>query len=206
MFTLYLILSHLFGDFLLQTSWVYKLKIRSQKGIFLHALICALMIPLVLFPYVQSVTLWIVTLLTGVTHFVFDTTKVAYEKKRTVFSLSPFVIDQIGHLSVALLCGLYLASENPAAWPAFDGWIGATYLNGGFALVIAAAILVSYVADIVRYQVMRTKNPHAEYKRDYEGMLKRTFAFALFTFLVVVYFVASAQGFEPGMVGLFLNF
>lgn len=206
MFTLYFILSHLFGDFVLQPSWLYKMKMRSEKGVLLHATICALVIPIMLFPYIHTVALWGITLLTGVTHFVFDVTKIVHEKKQDAFSLTPFVFDQIGHLSVAVLAGLYLTNAAPDGWIPLDGWLGKSYADGSFALVISAVILVSYVTDIVRYQVMRTKNPYAEYTRDYPGMLKRTLAFAVFTLLLIVYYVASQNGFQPGMIGLMVDF
>lgn len=205
MFTLYFILSHLFGDFLLQPSWLYKMKMRSQKGVLLHSVICALVIPVMLFPYAQTVALWAVTILTAITHFVFDVTKIAHEKRKECFSLTPFVIDQVGHLSVALLCGLYVTGLHLTSWIALDGLLGTAYTNGSFALVISALILVSYVVDIVRYQLTRTQNPRAEYNRDYPGMLKRTLAFAVFTLLLIMYVVASANGFQPGMIGLMVG-
>ncbi len=92
-----LILGHLIADFPLQTTAIYGLKLKSWKGVIIHAFIHVLITALLIDPTVTALPL-LLTL--GLLHFVVDYLKVRVTVSR---QWSSFVIDQITHLLILFL-------------------------------------------------------------------------------------------------------
>lgn len=99
-----LILAHILGDFLLQpNSWV-KAK-EEKKGLawqlYVHVLIHGLLSLLLLF----DLTNWKLALTIMFSHLIIDYVKLKFQKEN--LKITWFIIDQIVHLAVILILGLY---------------------------------------------------------------------------------------------------
>jgi|GEM_PF-1057316 len=96
-----LMLGHLLGDFLLQTNWVFNFKTRSWVGIAIHTLIHLVATALLLHNWDE---LWSLFITLGILHFATDWVKIRYPSSSQTFD---FILDQIAHLIVIILCTLY---------------------------------------------------------------------------------------------------
>lgn len=94
-----LLLSHLVGDFPLQTNQVYRLKNKSWLGIMLHAVIhvasAALLVK-------EPLRVWPLLALLGILHFLIDLVKLRIPTKHQSVG---FLVDQLAHLLVLWLLG-----------------------------------------------------------------------------------------------------
>jgi hypothetical protein len=99
-----LFLAHILGDFLLQpNSWV---KAKEEKKalawqLYAHGLIHGLLILLLLF----NITDWKLTVMIAFSHLIIDYIKLKFQTESS--KITWFVIDQIMHLVVILILGLY---------------------------------------------------------------------------------------------------
>lgn len=94
-----LLIGHLFGDFIFQTDIVFKLKIKSKKGLFLHSSIVFL--TTFLFLYIFSKKLFfslLISILTFISHFFIDLSKTKNNFDKGI----NFVLDQLLHFFVIL--------------------------------------------------------------------------------------------------------
>ena len=89
-----LLLSHLVGDFPLQTNQVYRLKNKSCLGIGLHAIIHVATAALLIR---EPLRVWPLLALLGILHFLIDLIKLRIPTKRQSVG---FLVDQIAHLVV----------------------------------------------------------------------------------------------------------
>lgn len=89
-----LLLSHLVGDFPLQTNQVYRLKNKSWLGIVLHAVIHVATAALLVR---EPLRVWPLLALLGVLHFLIDLIKLRIPTKRQSLG---FLVDQVAHLIV----------------------------------------------------------------------------------------------------------
>jgi len=87
-----LLLSHLIGDFPLQTNQIYRLKNKSWLGIVLHAIVHVVVTSLLL---KQPLSVWPLLLWLGLLHFLVDLTKLRLPIKRQWLG---FLLDQAAHL------------------------------------------------------------------------------------------------------------
>ncbi|MCE7979923.1 MAG: DUF3307 domain-containing protein [Caldilinea sp. CFX5] len=87
-----LLLSHLIGDFPLQTNQIYRLKNRSWLGIVLHAIVHVVVTALLI---QQPLSVWPMLLCLGLLHFLVDLTKLRLPIRRQWLG---FLIDQAAHL------------------------------------------------------------------------------------------------------------
>ena len=92
-----LLLSHLVGDFPLQTNQVYRLKNKSWLGIMLHAVIHVATAALLVR---EPLRVWPLLALLGILHFLIDLIKLRIPTKRQSLG---FLVDQIAHLIVLWL-------------------------------------------------------------------------------------------------------
>ncbi|MDP3450803.1 MAG: DUF3307 domain-containing protein [Anaerolineaceae bacterium] len=102
--TLSLILAHLVGDFLLQTSSLAKMKKKSLWMMVLHSLINGAAAYLIL----ASWRAWLVPLIISVSHFLIDFAKSRFKKD----SLWLFLADQALHVSIMLLFVVFYLLPN----------------------------------------------------------------------------------------------
>ena len=97
------ILAHLVADFPMQTSIIYRLKIKGLQGQILHGGILFISSTIFLFPYLHIKTAWIYLFLITFLHIIQDCIKVKYFKT-SLYPFWPFLIDQILHfLSTAVI-------------------------------------------------------------------------------------------------------
>lgn len=87
-----LLLSHLIGDFPLQTNQIYRLKSKSWLGIVLHSVVHVLVAALLIR---QPFAVWSLLLWLGILHFLIDLTKLRLPIKQQWLS---FLLDQVAHL------------------------------------------------------------------------------------------------------------
>lgn len=92
-----LLLSHLVGDFPLQTNQVYRLKNKSWLGIGLHAVIHVATAALLVR---EPLRVWPLLALLGILHFLIDLIKLRIPTRRQSVG---FLIDQLAHLLVLWL-------------------------------------------------------------------------------------------------------
>lgn len=92
-----LLLSHLVGDFPLQTNQVYRLKNKSWLGIVLHAVIHVATAALLVR---EPLRVWLLLALLGILHFLIDLIKLRIPTKHQSLG---FLADQIAHLTVLWL-------------------------------------------------------------------------------------------------------
>jgi hypothetical protein len=102
--TLSLLLAHLVGDFLLQTSSLAKMKKKSLRMMVLHSLINGAAAYL----FLASWRAWLVPLIISVSHFLIDFAKSRFKKD----SLWLFLADQALHVSIMLLFVVFYLLPN----------------------------------------------------------------------------------------------
>ena len=108
-----LLLSHLVGDFPLQTNQIYRLKSQSWVGIALHVAIHVVVTALLIH---QPLTVWPMLLLLGVLHFFIDLLKLRLPIKRQSIG---FLLDQAAHLSVLILLSRAWATATASVLPLY---------------------------------------------------------------------------------------
>ena len=135
-----LLAAHLVGDFWLQTTWMVKQK-RRTGVLALHAFIVAGLSYLL----VGRWSLWIVPLVTWVTHVGIDFIKCRIRKVTT----TAFVVDQLAHLAVivALAASLSRGSLETSQWLEWGGrsWRAVLIGLSGITLSVrVGGILIGY--------------------------------------------------------------
>ncbi|OIP80308.1 hypothetical protein COW94_03005 [Candidatus Peregrinibacteria bacterium CG22_combo_CG10-13_8_21_14_all_44_10] len=179
MATYILVLAHLAGDFLFQPGKLVGWKQKSPVGVLVHVLIIVSINLLLFLPYLGQALVWWAILILGVTHFIQDCAKVFYEKKYNhAHKAYPFFVDQFMHLLIIFIIGKYLIYHLKPAHLESD-FLSKMYFNENLYVYGALLILFSYALDIVIYQVQRHRNPKLKYRRHYDAMSKRVFAFAV---------------------------
>ena len=91
-----LCLAHLIGDFILQFEELYRLKVRSRLGHFLHAAVHAATSLAVTLPYGLDFSLWLFIAAISTVHYFQDQIKYRLQKGKRV-SFPYFFMDQILH-------------------------------------------------------------------------------------------------------------
>jgi hypothetical protein len=91
-----LLLSHLVGDFPLQTNQIYRFKNKSWVGVALHAAIHVVLAALLV---KQPLSVWPLLVILGVVHFIIDLIKVRIPTQRLALG---FLLDQAAHIAVVL--------------------------------------------------------------------------------------------------------
>lgn len=103
-----LLLAHFIGDFFLQPEkWVEEKeekKLKSSK-LYFHVLIHIILTSI----FLWDAKLWPIILTIGISHFMFDATKLVIQKENTKRIL--FFVDQTLHIAVILFC-YYVSTKN----------------------------------------------------------------------------------------------
>ncbi|MFZ5967116.1 MAG: DUF3307 domain-containing protein [Bacillota bacterium] len=94
----YLLLGHLFGDFVLQTNNIAKNKLESWKWTAIHSIIVTLSMLVFLMPFNWRVVGWV--LLNGIMHFIVDTIKLRLVIRSWSGQAIYFLFDQIVHIGI----------------------------------------------------------------------------------------------------------
>lgn len=117
-----LVTSHLLGDYLFQFDELYRLKSRRIIGHLIHALIHALSVLVLFFPFLSQPNLWLFALLLFVVHGAQDILKYRLDKK-CAQPLLLYIGDQCFHY--LFLCTAFLfpfansIAEAPLWWKSF---------------------------------------------------------------------------------------
>lgn len=164
MFFWTLLLSHIVGDFPLQTDAVYRLKTKYRWGVLPHVAICSLMNIAVLIPFLGSAQAWTAILFLGVVHAIFDRTKISVSVIRARDSLFHFLLDQLLHVFSVWLAALWLTAMIPAAANPAAGWSANRELIIQLTALIAATfagVPIIYYAQ--KFWCMEVKKVAAEF-------------------------------------------
>lgn len=191
MIFLNLLLAHLLGDFVLQPHKLVAWKFKSWKGTAAHASIHLAANLLIFLPFLYDARVWLVLMGVAATHFGIDSLKVEKEKRGHHF-LAYFCADQMTHLAVITFAsGLFVGF--PLIWDAFllANNMGETYIVLGINLLI----ILTYVVEIVKFQMKRYKHATLIFQPNYKAMLKRAFVFSLLYVIFLVFGVYHAAAF-----------
>ncbi len=177
---IYLFLAHLLADFVFQPEGLIAWKLKSWKGIFVHALILFVTMTAFFWPFVADINLlgMGVLLLNSVLHFLMDKDKIRMEKKEHRY-VRLFFLDQSFHVVVllvlALVLGYLLHSDLYATGQLLN------YFSGflPFALYLIVAVLSTYVYEIVKFQFKRQEIGKNAIKFNYEHMFVRLMVLSL---------------------------
>jgi hypothetical protein len=181
----HLVIAHLLGDFVFQPNSLIKWKLRSWRGVFVHAFVISLLSLLLVFPYLGDPKAWLLIFFLGLTHFAQDNMKVGYQKlKSAQRSFLPFFLDQVSHVFFIWLFGtqfvdLKMLDLNPN----FEFY----YTSVPLAIFINLAIFFTFAADIILYEAKRLRNPNLKYHRDTHGIWARLIAFTV-SYALLLYF------------------
>ncbi len=157
--TLSLLLAHLVGDFLLQTSSLAKKKKKSVWMMVLHSLINGAAAYL----FLASWSTWLVPLVATVSHFLIDFTKSRFKKD----ALWLFLADQTLHLMVIVLLVLfYLLPKNiQPFWFELLPEIASTVM-----VILSSLILLTFAGGLFIGYCVR---PYQEQIKDYYAKVKK---------------------------------
>ena len=173
------ILAHLLVDFVFQPGKLVKWKYKSSWGVFVHVLILVAICLILFLPYLNQLLMLQFIAILAVTHFIQDQLKVWYEKDyHKEKSFYPFFVDQFFHIVILVFISRYLSRhlEYPEIKSEF---LQNIYFNEQIYIYISLLILFSYAFDIIIFQFKKKKHPKLTYKRDYNSITKRVFAFAI---------------------------
>lgn len=169
-------ISHLTGDFLLQTGTIAAWKARSFWGLLVHVLIVTLAFLVVCIPYLGHWQVGAAIGINFVVHLAQDHIKLRYPTFRGS-PIVPYFLDQLGHVITFFALGAWISHLQPNLF--LNSWWIDLYQNERVLLYVLGILLFSYFSDITLfiYQIAK-KGPH-RYERQYFWMLFRVFLFAM---------------------------
>jgi hypothetical protein len=181
-------IAHLLGDFILQSNKLLKKKYKSWVGTLEHAIIIGLSSAIMIAPFLHNKEAQLIVILIFAIHFIQDVLKVEYDlrynkKKR---SPVPFFLDQAGHMLLILVLGISFSHiEAVQMAPILEE----IYFSEMIAILLVSVILLTYTLDITVFQFKKRDDKKALiYHPDYQGMMQRLSAFAIFfLFYFVLY-------------------
>src|SRR6187402_2395852 len=169
-----LILAHILGDFLFQpSSWV-KAK-EEKKGLawqlYAHVFLHGLLTLLLLF----DLTDWKLAVTIMFSHLIIDYTKLKFQKENT--KITWFIVDQIAHLAVILVLGLYWINKEKEL---FD-----LLLSNQFIILATATVFLTQPTSIILGVLTKPwsdaisdeKEKSLKYAGKYIGFLERILIF-----------------------------
>ncbi|MBC7545003.1 MAG: DUF3307 domain-containing protein [Candidatus Sericytochromatia bacterium] len=167
-----LYLAHLLADFPFQTNRIFAWKTRSFAGVLVHAVVVVLTSTVMLWPALVSPDRWVILTFLGLTHAIQDHLKVVYSRHSGRDGLTPYLLDQLGHLTMTALAILAFRpwTLESVSWP--EGWgLWATVYNSDWVVMISCAVIVvTYGMDIARHLRHGDKGPLV---REWYGMVER---------------------------------
>lgn len=191
MIFLNLLLAHLLADFVLQPHKLVAWKFKSWKGTATHASIHLAANLLIFLPFLYDIRVWLVLMGVAATHFGIDSIKIQKEKRGRHF-LAYFCADQMAHLAVITFASGFFVGF-PLVWEAvlWASSMGETYIVLGINLLI----LITYVVEILMFQMKRHKHESLVFQPNYKAMLKRAFVFSFLYVIFLVFGVYHAAAF-----------
>lgn len=169
-----LILAHIIGDFLLQpNSWVIAKE--EKKGLawqlYAHVFLHGLLTLLLLF----DLTDWKLAVTIMFSHLIIDYTKLKFQKENT--KITWFIVDQIAHLAVILVLGLYWINKEKEL---FD-----LLLSNQFIILATATVFLTQPTSIILGVLTKPwsdaisdeKEKSLKYAGKYIGFLERILIF-----------------------------
>lgn len=188
----YFILAHLFGDFIFQPTSLVLWKIRSNKGVFVHALIHFFTNLLILSPIIINGYFWVIYAAFGISflHFWIDKEKINYDLKYDK-KVKLFVLDQLLHLLTILLAYFFI-SNIELVLPSTKFY--EIYSDIKIVSFISFLVFFTAVIEIFSLQKQREKNIHARLKIRAEKVLLRVIVFtSIYALLMFLAFYASGK-------------
>jgi hypothetical protein len=162
--------AHLIGDFVLQSNWMIAHK-QQWWVLLIHVSIVSIITGLLLGSLNMTILLVIFF-----SHWVFDWIKI-----RIGDSTLPFVVDQLAHLTVAILLSLYLPDalslgwwQNILATNANVYYASLCLISGGILSIPAGGILIGKVMKPLTDQISKEKLDGLKNGGKYIGLLERT--------------------------------
>ncbi len=180
MFYSLLILGHLVADFILQPEKLVKWKYASWRGIVVHAFIHAGINLLLLFSVWNDSRVLLLVLGLAIAHFFIDKLKILLEPKFKVL-LIPFFGDQILHLMTIVIGVNLLGLQDVVVKNIF----GQQIYDFKALVVLILVIMVSYVVEMIWFQIQRIGHRQISYCPNYALMLQRTMVVLAFALLLV---------------------
>jgi len=175
---LLLLLGHLIGDFVLQTSKIAANKNRNIKYLFFHTFIIFLCEILVILPSWNLNNLLFILLL-WVMHFAIDFLKYKFNKTYWANTYLYFIADQIMHLLSLALVSIFI-SVNPI-------------IDTKIVIILVLVITDSYLIDIFNYMVF--KKDKKPYKRDILSYILKGLSYPIMVLNLFVGIAFIASGF-----------
>lgn len=150
----YLIIAHLFADFILQSNRLITWKTKHIVGVLVHVGIFAIVALLLLFPYLIFWETWAIVILISIFHLIVDQTKINIALRFDTYAL-PFITDQLLHFFSLLIGGYYL-NTLPLVLPHTSFFVS-VYTNPTVISLILAFIFLAYIANILFFQQDRSR-------------------------------------------------
>jgi hypothetical protein len=150
----YLIIAHLFADFILQSNRLITWKTKRITGVLTHVGIFAIVALLLLFPYLIFWETWAIVILVSIFHLIIDQTKINIALRFDTYAL-PFITDQMLHF-LSLIIGGYYLNTLPLVLPK-TGFFVSIYTNPTVISLILAFIFLAYIVNILFFQQDRSK-------------------------------------------------
>lgn len=193
-FFVVLLFAHLLGDFVLQFGWIQRRK-KRWGGRLVHSLIQAALA----YALVGIWSLWLVPVVTGVTHYLIDWVKSSVKAKRRWM----YALDQLLHGIVIIGISIYLVSQ-AAALPIWLDWqsgLGWKLLVLGSALIllvpfggyVIGALMAPFQGQLERHAANLAKSKTGEGKNPIKGFEDGGRIIGYLERLLILVFVLSSQ-------------
>lgn len=201
-----LLFAHLLPDYVLQTSRITARKSKSIKGVAIHELIVIISTAAVLSIYGWGGLL--LSIVIAASHFIIDSLKMLTGKFFKRFNTVHFLLDQILHVSVILLCSSFFTAR-----PLQE-------INFNYFAVLDYFIIITYFSTVfsktILFNIFREKLSHIDFfirgerTFDFALILVVTIAFLINTIIgaavllaaVVVFYIIEAKKFNYSLIQL----
>ncbi len=176
---LLLLLGHMLGDYVFQTSQIAQNKSKKLKYLAIHTFVlwgCGF---LAIAPcWTMNTFFW--TLLLAMIHGGIDLIKYQFRTRPFTTSVRYFILDQVMHVSSIWVIAQFISLERP-------------FLPPSIAFVMIVVIVHSYLVDIITYLIHDARNGRI-YSRDLLNYLLLGVSFPIIVFhpvLGIVFFLGS---------------
>ena len=186
-----LVLAHLIGDFILQFEELYRLKVKSRRGHFWHALIHFLCSLLLVFPYLDIPFIWIFITALSVVHYFQDLLKYGIQQKNPKQIFWCFTIDQFAHLffiATILFFPYNFPERGFPRFPALDFFYSGNAVTLCAIAFITATFKGCYFLHALRRSFFKETRPDhfITSPEAWHGLLERGFVLSVFLFKMPV--------------------
>lgn len=174
---LLLALSHLTGDYPLQTNWVYFRKTKGLVGGLWHASILTLCYLFFLAPYLADDRVKLGIAIIMLIHYFQDYLKIRFYDDPHKPAFAGYITDQILHLLAFGAVGL--SAANFANLQIYSGSWVEFWNQPTFALYLILLILVTFFWEVTRYVYYRHRGTDKTLRKNLRGMFMRGSAITL---------------------------